>query len=118
FVGVEEYVSEKVIKFPVKFFDANNSSEIMSRITNDTNVIKSFFVDHLITFFTGLITIVGSIIVLFLIDWTMALIFLIVLPLAFLVISPLGKKMYSVSRNLQNETAEFQGDLSRVLSGI
>ena len=117
-LGLREDLWKRVVKFPVKFFDANNSGEIMSRITNDTNVIKSFFVDHLIPFFTGLITIVGSIIVLFLIDWTMALIFLIVLPLAFLVISPLGKKMYSVSRNLQNETAEFQGDLSRVLSGI
>lgn len=102
----------------MKFYDENNSGEIMSRITNDTNVMKSFFVDHLIPFFTGLITIVGSLIILFLIDWTIALIFLLVFPLVFLVLSPLGKKMYSVSKNLQNETASFQGDLGRVLSDI
>ncbi|GIO25319.1 multidrug ABC transporter permease [Oceanobacillus sp. J11TS1] len=117
-VRLREDLWTKVVKFPVKFFDANNSGEIMSRITNDTIVMKNFFVDHLISFFTGLLTIGGAIIVLFLIDWTVALIFLLVFPLAFLILSPLGKKMYSVSRNLQNETASFQGDLGRVLSDI
>lgn len=117
-VRLREDLWSRIVRFPVKFYDANNSGEIMSRITNDTNVMKSFFVDHLIPFFTGLITIVGSLIILFLIDWTIALIFLLVFPLAFLVLSPLGKRMYSVSKNLQNETASFQGDLGRVLSDI
>ncbi|MDI6535054.1 ABC transporter ATP-binding protein (plasmid) [Bacillus mycoides] len=117
-VRLREDLWNRIVRFPVKFYDENNSGEIMSRITNDTNVMKSFFVDHLIPFFTGLITIVGSLIILFLIDWTIALIFLLVFPLVFLVLSPLGKKMYSVSKNLQNETASFQGDLGRVLSDI
>lgn len=117
-VRLREDLWSRIVRFPVKFYDANNSGEIMSRITNDTNVMKSFFVDHLIPFFSGLITIVGSLIILFLIDWTIALIFLLVFPLAFLVLSPLGKRMYSVSKNLQNETASFQGDLGRVLSDI
>lgn len=117
-VLLREDLWNRVVRFPVKFFDSNNSGEIMSRITNDTNIMKNFFVDHLIPFFTGLISIVGSIIVLFLIEWTMALIFLIVFPLAFLIINPLGKKMYSVSVNLQNETASFQGNLNRVLSEV
>ncbi|MCE7793577.1 ABC transporter ATP-binding protein/permease [Salipaludibacillus sp. CUR1] len=117
-VRLREDLWRRVVKFPVKFYDANNSGEIMSRITNDTNVMKNFFVDHLIPFFTGLITIVGSLVILFLIDWTIALIFLLVFPMAFLVLSPLGKKMYSVSRSLQDETASFQGDLGRVLSDV
>lgn len=117
-VRLREDLWNKVIRFPVRFFDSNNSGEIMSRITNDTFVMKSFFVDQLIPFITGLISIVGSVIILFLIDWTMALIFLIVFPLAFLIINPLGKKMYAVSRNLQSETASFQGNLNRVLSEI
>ncbi|MFC9542968.1 ABC transporter ATP-binding protein [Lysinibacillus sp. NPDC056959] len=117
-VRLREDLWKRVVKFPVKFYDANNSGEIMSRITNDTNVMKSFLVDQLIPFITGLISIVGSLIILFLIDWSIALIFLLVFPLAFLVLSPIGKKMYGVSRNLQSETASFQGDLGRVLSDI
>ncbi len=48
----------------------------------------------------------------------MALLFLVIFPLAFFVIKPLGKRMYNVSRNLQQETASFQGDLSRVLGDV
>ncbi|MGG3840833.1 ABC transporter ATP-binding protein [Paenibacillus thiaminolyticus] len=117
-VRLREDLWRRVVRFPVKFFDANNSGEIMSRITNDTMVMKNFFVDHLIPFFTGLITITGSLIILFLINWKMALIFLLVFPAAFLVLNPLGKKMYRVSKDMQNETALFQGNLSRVLSDV
>lgn len=117
-VRLREDLWRRVVRFPVKFFDANNSGEIMSRITNDTMVMKNFFVDHLIPFFTGLITIAGSLIILFLIDWKMALIFLLVFPAAFMVLNPLGKKMYRVSKDVQNETALFQGNLSRVLSDV
>ncbi|MCE5173681.1 ABC transporter ATP-binding protein/permease [Paenibacillus profundus] len=117
-VRLREDLWRRVVRFPVKFFDANNSGEIMSRITNDTMVMKNFFVDHLIPFFTGLITIAGSLIILILIDWKMALIFLLVFPAAFLILNPLGKKMYGVSKDLQNETALFQGNLSRVLSDV
>ncbi|PPJ69947.1 multidrug ABC transporter permease [Staphylococcus aureus] len=109
---------QKVLKLPIKFYDENNSSEIMSRITNDTNIMKSFFVDHLIPSITGVITIVGSLIILFVINWKLSLIFLVVFPLAFLIITPLGKKMYTISRNTQQETALLQSDLGRTLSNI
>lgn len=109
---------QKVLKLPIKFYDENNSSEIMSRITNDTNIMKSFFVDHLIPSITGVITIVGSLIILFVINWKLSFIFLVVFPLAFLIITPLGKKMYTISRNTQQETALLQSDLGRTLSNI
>jgi ATP-binding cassette subfamily B protein AbcA/BmrA len=109
---------QKVLKLPIKFYDENNSSEIMSRITNDTNIMKSFFVDHLIPSITGVITIIGSLIILFVINWKLSFIFLVVFPLAFLIITPLGKKMYTISRNTQQETALLQSDLGRTLSNI
>ncbi|WDF01987.1 ABC transporter ATP-binding protein [Shouchella hunanensis] len=108
----------RVVRLPLTFYDKNNSGEIMSRITNDTNVMKNFFIDHLVPFFTGLVSIVGSFIILFVLNWSMALLFLVIFPLAFFVIKPLGKRMYNVSRNLQQETASFQGDLSRVLGDV
>lgn len=48
----------------------------------------------------------------------MALLLVLFLPLAMLVILPLGSRMYTVSKSLQDETAAFQGDLGRVLGEI
>ncbi|EZH67029.1 multidrug ABC transporter permease [Bacillaceae bacterium JMAK1] len=109
---------KKILYLPIQFFDQHSSGETMSRVTNDTNVIKDFFTMQLIPFFSSFISIIGSIILLFVIDWKMALLLVFFLPLAMLVILPLGNRMYTVSKSLQDETAAFQGDLGRVLGEI
>lgn len=115
---LREDLWKHVVKLPIPFFDKRNSGETMSRITNDTNVIKEFVVMQIIPFFSGLISIIGSIILLFIIDWKITLMMLIIIPVAFAILMPLGRKMYRVSKATQDETAEFQGDLGRVLSDI
>jgi len=108
----------KILYLPIQFFDQHSSGETMSRVTNDTNVIKDFFTMQLIPFFSSFISIIGSVILLFVIDWKTALLLVLFLPLAMLVILPLGSRMYTVSKSLQDETAAFQGDLGRVLGEI
>ncbi|WP_370543212.1 ABC transporter transmembrane domain-containing protein [Geomicrobium sp. JCM 19055] len=41
----------KILYLPIQFFDQHSSGETMSRVTNDTNVIKDFFTMQLIPFF-------------------------------------------------------------------
>ncbi|MDQ0207834.1 ABC transporter ATP-binding protein [Alkalicoccobacillus murimartini] len=115
---LREDLWKHVIKLPIPFFDKRNSGETMSRITNDTNVIKEFVVMQIIPFFSGLVSIIGSVILLFIIDWKITLMMLVIIPVAFAILMPLGRKMYKVSKATQDETAEFQGDLGRVLSDI
>ncbi|KMK76543.1 ABC transporter ATP-binding protein [Alkalihalobacillus pseudalcaliphilus] len=109
---------ERLVDLPIKFFDENSTGKLMSRITNDTLVIKNFITSQLIPFFSGVISVIGAIILLFIIDWKMTLLMMTVVPVLMLVMIPLGKQMYKVSRALQDETASFQGDLGRVLSDI
>jgi len=124
------YVGQKVIsglrgefwshllKLPVPFFDKYSSGDIMSRITNDTNVIKQFLTTQFIPFISGLISIIGSITLLFYLIWVMALILFIIAPVSFIIFGFLGKKMQNVARKLQDETADFQSGLGRVLGDI
>lgn len=117
-LSLREMLWEKVLTLPISFFDKHFSGEIMSRMTNDTLVIKDFITSQLIPLASGFVAIGGSVTFLFVIDWKMALLMFLSVPIVALVIAPLGKKMYSVSRSLQNETASFQSDLGRVLSDI
>ncbi|MFB5087429.1 ABC transporter ATP-binding protein [Psychrobacillus sp. PGGUH221] len=108
----------KVLHLPVPYYDQNESGETMSRITQDTSTLKSLITDHLVNFITGIITIIGSIIILFFIDWKMTLIMLISVPLSLGIIMPLGSMMHKVSKATQKEMASFSGLLGRVLSEI
>ena len=108
----------KVLHLPVPYYDQNESGETMSRITQDTTTLKSLITDHLVNFVSGIITIVGSVLILFFIDWKMTLIMLISVPLSIAIMMPLGSMMHKVSKSTQKEMASFSGLLGRVLSEI
>ncbi len=108
----------KVLHLPVTYYDQNESGETMSRITQDTSTLKSLITDHLVNFVTGIITIIGSVIILFFIDWKMTLIMLISVPVSIAIMMPLGSIMHKVAKATQKEMASLSGLLGRVLTEI
>ncbi|MCP3032923.1 ABC transporter ATP-binding protein/permease [Halobacillus sp. A1] len=107
-----------ILRLPVTYFDEHESGETMSRITQDTTTVKNLITNHLVSFITGIITIIGAVAILLTIDWRMTLIMLSSVPVALFVLMPLGRVMYRVSRKLQDEMADFSANLGRVLSEI
>lgn len=116
--SIRKRLWEQILFLPIPFFDKNQSGETMSRVTQDTNIVKNLITQHLITFITGLISIIGAVIILLLIDWKMTLIMIIAVPISVLLIMPLGQKMYKISKATQDEMADFSGNLGRVLADI
>jgi len=116
--GIRRKLWDHVLRLPVSFFDSNQSGETLSRITQDTNTIKTVITNHLVTFISGIVSIIGSIIILFMLDWRMTSIMLGIIPVSLLILMPLGRKMYKVSRSTQDEMASFSGNLGRVLGEI
>ena len=115
---VRDKLWKKLLALPVSYFDNNRTGESVSRMTNDTGVIKTFISEHVASFFSGIISIIGSIAVLIYLNWKMTLIMFLVIPLAALVLVPIGRKMYKVSISMQDETASFTAMISQVLSEI
>lgn len=115
---VRDKLWKKLLALPVSYFDNNRTGESVSRMTNDTGVIKTFISEHVASFFSGIISIIGSVAVLIYLNWKMTLIMFLVIPLAALVLVPIGRKMYKVSISMQDETASFTAMISQVLSEI
>lgn len=115
---IRDKLWKKLLALPVSYFDNNRTGESVSRMTNDTGVIKTFISEHVASFFSGIISIIGSIAVLIYLNWKMTLIMFLVIPLAALVLVPIGRKMYKVSISMQDETASFTAMISQVLSEI
>ncbi|MEH6896488.1 ABC transporter transmembrane domain-containing protein, partial [Bacillus velezensis] len=59
---------EKIFTFNMGFFEKNKSGDIISKITNDTLIIKDFFGSDLISFISGIIAVIGSVIILIVLD--------------------------------------------------
>ena len=64
------------------------------------------------------LSIIGSIILIFAVDWKMAAIMVGLVPITVFAISPLNKKLYRISRDFQNKTGEYQARMNNVLTNI
>ena len=108
----------KLIRLPVSYFDQTASGEAVSRVVNDTGIVKDLITQQFPQFITGIISIIGSVVILFILDWKMTLFMLISVPITVAVMIPLGSRMAKVSRGLQDETAVFTGHVQQTLGEI
>lgn len=86
----------------------------MSRLTDDTKVINEFISQKLPNLLPSIVTLVGSLIMLFILDWKMTLLTFITIPIFVLIMIPLGRIMQKISTSTQSEIANFSGLLGRV----
>jgi len=108
----------KVLSLPMPYFDRNRTGDTMSRITNDTSQIMTLIADYLVSFISNIVAVVGGVALLFYLDWVMSLIILSLVPLTLLILLPVGRKMYQISKKQQDEMAGFTSVLSQVIGEI
>ena len=114
--GIRSLLWEHMIKLKMPFFDKNESGQLMSRLTDDTKVINDFISQKLPQLLPAIITLIGSIIMLFIMDWQMTLLTFIAIPIFMGIMIPLGRRMQKISKHTQAEIANFSGLLGRVLT--
>jgi len=116
--NIRQRLWDHVLRLRIPFFDKHESGELISRVTQDTNTVKTLVTNHLVSSVSGIISILGAMIILFVIDWKMTLIMLSAVPVSMLILLPLGRLVYRISLQTQDELASFSAGLGRVLSDI
>ncbi|HCX1434358.1 TPA: ABC transporter ATP-binding protein [Staphylococcus aureus] len=114
--AIRSVLWEHIIQLKMPFFDKNESGQLMSRLTDDTKVINEFISQKLPNLLPSIVTLVGSLIMLFILDWKMTLLTFITIPIFVLIMIPLGRIMQKISTSTQSEVANFSGLLGRVLT--
>lgn len=116
--GLRERMWTHLIRLRVAYFEGQASGETVSRVVNDTGIVRNLITDHFPQFIAGIISIIGAVIILLVLDWKMTLIMLLSVPITIAIMIPLGRKMAKISRSLQDETAVFTGNVQQTLSEI
>ncbi|MFC6401973.1 ABC transporter ATP-binding protein [Mammaliicoccus sciuri] len=114
--SIREKLWKHLINLKMSFFDKNESGQLMSRITDDTNVINLFISEKAPSVLPSLLTLIGSIVMLFILDWQMTFMTFLILPIFIGIMVPLGRKMGKISKDTQTEISRFSGILGRVLT--
>ena len=71
----------KLQTLPVKYFDTNSTGDIMSRFSNDVDAVGEMLNTTLIQIISGVITIIGTIVLMLYTNWILGLITIIMTPL-------------------------------------
>lgn len=102
---------------PLTFFHKEKTGVLMSRITNDVNIIKQMVTTSVTGSLKDSFTIMGLVFVIFYRDWKMALIAMVILPLAFYPVVEFGKRVRRVSTGCQEAMAELSAFLHETFAG-
>ncbi len=102
----------------VSFFARRRTGELLSRLMNDVTVIQSVVTETPIDGAKQLVTFVGGITFLLIMNWQLCLLILVLLPLLVLVAKLFGRKLKSLSTSIQDHTAAMSTLIEEVISGI
>ena len=100
------------------YFDRNRTGPLMSRLTADLFDITELAHHGPEDIFISGVTIVGSLIILFTIQWRLALVIALILPVFFLVVWRCRRSMSEASARVKQKTAVINADIESGLSGI
>src|SRR6056297_182451 len=117
-VDIRKDLYQHLQKLSLSFFERQRTGDLMSRITNDVNVIQNIFTLGLSNFILQPIMIIGIIGFLLYIDWKLALVSFIIIPLVSYAINKFGFKMRSISSRIQNEMSNVTNILQETLSAV
>lgn len=107
-------VFEKIQKLPVSFLDAHPAGETMTRMTADVETLSDGLLMGFTQVFTGVLTILGTLVFMFVLNWKIALIVVLVTPLSFFVAGFVSKKTYSlfsVQNKARGEQVSFINEM-------
>ncbi|MBA6155152.1 ABC transporter ATP-binding protein [Tenacibaculum sp. S7007] len=109
---------QKYINLPLPFFSEKRKGDAISRITADINEIQASYLSTLETLVREPLTIIFTLISMFLISAKLTLFVFILLPVSGLIISSISKKLKMSSLLLQRENSSFLSIIEESLSSL
>ncbi|HHT7009610.1 TPA: ABC transporter ATP-binding protein [Bacillus cereus] len=111
-------VYEHVQKLSLSFFDRTPIGTLVSRITNDTEAIKDFYVSVLSTFVKNIVFLVGILVAMFLLNVKLALFSLVLIPIMFAIMVLYRRKSAAFYLEVRNQLSVLNAKLNESIQGM
>jgi ATP-binding cassette subfamily B multidrug efflux pump len=102
---------------PLSFFDRNPAGELMSRLTNDIDAINQAVSQNVTSLVASVLSMVGILIAMFLLDWRLALVSLLVVPIMLWFTEFVARYTRKGFEQLQKHLGELNGVMEETISG-
>jgi len=117
-IDVREVMFRKFQRMPMAYFDRHQTGEVMSYITNDVAAIQSALVDQLIEMVTEGSILIGSLVMMIVLDWKLSILTLVIIPLVGQAMKIFGRKIKRNGTVIQERMADITSLLQESVSSI
>lgn len=114
---MREELFGKMIDLPVRYLDTHSHGDVMSRMTNDIENISTTVSQSLPSLFSGVLTILGTVVIMLLYCWQLALLSCATVILTVLATKILSKGVRRFSRRRQQLLGALNGTVEEMVSG-
>ena len=106
-----------VQRLPVSFFDQNQAGDLLSRLTNDIDAINQAISQNVTTLVASLLSMVGIVVAMFVLNYWLALASLLVVPIMFWFTRFVARYTRKGFRDLQRDLGQLNGVMEEAISG-
>ncbi len=117
-LGLRDHLFDHLITLSLKFFDRNPVGKLISRVESDTEALRELFTFTVVTILSDLLMLLGMFVVMFVINWKLALILASTFPFVIFNVLVFNKKGGPLFLKVRKKTASVYGFLEEYLNGM
>ena len=108
----------KISKLPLKFFDGHSHGDIISRLTNDIDAVSEGLLQGITQLFSGIVTVVSSLVLMFLLDWRITLCVIVITIICIFVSKAIATNSGKMFRLQAQTIGELNGYVSETVGNL
>ena len=117
-LDIQQDLFSHVLRFPKAFFDEKQTGYLMSRISSDVEGLRWFFSSTIVYIISNILRFAGGLVLLFYLEWRLALGVLLIIPGLVLCIRYFSKKVHVLSHQDMEQQANVTSQLQESLSSV
>jgi ATP-binding cassette subfamily B protein len=114
--NLREQISEKMHKLPINYYDTRSQGEVLSRMTNDVDMISQTLSTNLTMLITSGTTLIGVLVMMLSISWLMTAATLLVIPVSMMIMVAVMNKSHVYFSTQQEALGELSGIVEETYS--
>ncbi|KPJ99616.1 MAG: ABC transporter ATP-binding protein [Desulfobacterales bacterium SG8_35] len=115
---LRQHIYKHMLGLDLAFFNENPSGKLITRLTNDVQNMHEMFTSVIVTLFNDAIQIIGILVLLYWLNWRLALVMSLLLPVILVATLWFSRMARNVFREIRTNLAKINAYLQEAISGI
>ncbi len=117
-IRIRKDLFSKMQRLPLRYHDTHTHGDLMSRFTNDLDAVGEMLTNTMVHIFSGILTLVGTIVLMFATNWILAVATILTVPMLFFAGNKIGTLSRKYYKGQQQALGAVNGYIEESVTGL